>query len=52
MKKHPAKSSNRRAVSPRADVAGRVSHKIVRELQDAIAHAELKAGALCLQSES
>lgn len=45
MKKHPAKSSNQRAVSPPADVAGRVSHKIVRELQDAIAHAELKAGA-------
>ena len=45
MKKHPAKSSKQRTVSPPADVAGRVSHKIVRELQDAIAQAELKAGA-------
>src|SRR5258708_20456881 len=45
MKKPPPNSPNQRDFPPPADVAGRVSHKIVRQLQDAIAHAELQAGA-------
>jgi len=46
MKKHRAQSSDRTAVLPPSDGAIRVSHKIVRQLQDIIAHGELKAGAL------
>src|SRR5260370_42204187 len=44
--KHRARSSDRTAVLPPSDGAVRVSHKIVRQLQDIIAHGELKAGAL------
>jgi len=46
MKKHRAQSSDRTAALPPSDGAIRVSHKIVRQLQDIIAHGELKAGAL------
>jgi GntR family transcriptional repressor for pyruvate dehydrogenase complex len=46
MKKRPASSSNRTAVPPPSDGAVRVSHKIVRQLQDSVASGELKAGAL------
>ena len=46
MKKRPARSSNRTAVPPPSDGAVRVSHKIVRQLQDSVANGELKAGAL------
>src|SRR5260221_14113818 len=45
MKNRPQNPHNHRDFPPPADVAGRVSHKIVRQLQDAIAHAELQAGA-------
>jgi GntR family transcriptional repressor for pyruvate dehydrogenase complex len=46
MKKHRARSSDQTAVLPPSNGANRVSHKIVRQLQDIIAQGELKAGAL------
>jgi GntR family transcriptional repressor for pyruvate dehydrogenase complex len=46
MKKRPARSPNRTAVPPPSDGAVRVSHKIVRQLQDSVANGELKADAL------
>jgi GntR family transcriptional regulator, transcriptional repressor for pyruvate dehydrogenase complex len=44
--KNRARTSDRTAVSPPSDGSVRVSHKIVRQLQDIIGHGELKAGAL------
>src|ERR1700746_2933792 len=46
MKKHRARSPDPTAAPPASDGAVRVSHKIVRQLQDTIADGELKAGAL------
>ena len=46
MKKQRTRSSDPTAVPPSSDGAVRVSHKIVRQLQDTIADGELKAGAL------
>jgi GntR family transcriptional repressor for pyruvate dehydrogenase complex len=45
MNKHRARSSDRSAAPPPFDGAVRVSHKIVRQLQDIVAQGELKAGA-------
>src|ERR1700747_2138739 len=46
MKKNRERSSNSTAVPPSSDGAVRVSHKIVRQLQDTISSGELKTGAL------
>jgi GntR family transcriptional regulator, transcriptional repressor for pyruvate dehydrogenase complex len=46
MKKNRATSSNSTTVPPSSDGAVRVSHKIVRQLQDTISSGELKTGAL------
>src|ERR1700757_2500033 len=46
MMKKRARASDRSEVLPPSDGSIRVSHKIVRQLQDIIGHGELKAGAL------
>jgi GntR family transcriptional regulator, transcriptional repressor for pyruvate dehydrogenase complex len=46
MKKNRERSSNSTAVPPSSDGAVRVSHKIVRQLQDTISSGELETGAL------
>ena len=46
MKKHRARSPDPIAAPPSSDGAVRVSHKIVRQLQDTISSGELKTGAL------
>jgi GntR family transcriptional regulator, transcriptional repressor for pyruvate dehydrogenase complex len=46
MMKNRARASERTTVLPPSDGSIRVSHKIVRQLQDTIGHGELKPGAL------